>query len=176
MFTFNKIYYIYERRLRKKILFSHWSSLLDKPTPTQLSPLWLMCNYLAIGEWSKWGFSRRFWIPKSIHSDRIFYDNCNVKQCDVTVYTYSPFVKKGLIQILLPWISENWIFGQKSAFLNLETCMNLETSILTWKNFDLWYKLMDVFRVHKIISKSIMFPTQLCFQFNNDSKSIMFPS
>lgn len=59
----------------------------DKPTPTQLSPLWLMCNYLAIGEWSKWGFSRRFWNPKSIHSHRIFWDNFNVKNA---MWLYTP--------------------------------------------------------------------------------------
>ena len=85
MFTFNKIYYIYERRLRKK--YSFFSLVNDKPTPTQLSPLWLMCNYLAIGEWSKWGFSRRFWNPKSIHSNRIFWDNFYVKNA---MWLYTP--------------------------------------------------------------------------------------
>ena len=85
MFTFNKIYYIYERRLRKK--YSFFSLVNDKPTPTQLSPLWLMCNYLAIGEWSKWGFSRRFWNPKSIHSNRIFWDIFNVKNA---IWLYTP--------------------------------------------------------------------------------------
>lgn len=46
-----------------------------------------MCNYLAIGEWSKWGFSRRFWNPKSIHSNRIFWDNFYVKNA---MWLYTP--------------------------------------------------------------------------------------
>ena len=69
----------------KNTLF--FSLVNDKPTPTQLSPLWLMCNYLAIGEWSKWGFSRRFWNPKSIYSNRIFYDNFIEKNA---MWLYTP--------------------------------------------------------------------------------------
>ena len=53
--------------------------------------------------------------------------------------------------------------GKLSIKVNLETCMNLETAMLTWKHFGNIYnnKFMveTCFEVDQIVSKSIMFPT-----------------
>ena len=85
MFTFNKIYYIYETRLHKQKIVrnSDWSMT---KTPTQF-PIWLMCNYLAIGEWSKWGFSKRFWYSKIYTFKSHFCDSWHERK---TMWLYTP--------------------------------------------------------------------------------------
>ena len=77
-------------------------------TDVQLSCHWWMIQM---------GFQQMI-LGSKIHTFTLhFLWQFHCKKCDVTVYTYSPFVKKGRIQILLPWVFfiKNIVFSKFTA-------------------------------------------------------------